>query len=82
MKSLALNGAARLEMLKMSVGEFIKEKLVSEKGGNSHFDDGGATGWLKGQGISVVIIIILLAAVTAFVPQFWTKVMGYINGLF
>lgn len=82
MKSLALNGAIKLEMMKMAFSEFIKDKLVSEKGGNSHFDDGGVTGWLKGQGISVVIIIILLAAVTAFVPQFWSKVMAYINGLF
>lgn len=67
--------------VKETIKERLENVLICEEG-NGGFDDGGATGWLKGQAISIVIIILLLGLVTVFVPQFWTKITAYFMGLF
>lgn len=70
-------------MLEMYLkGKMYLKNLVVEESGDSNFDDGGSIGWLQGKGLAVVIIAILLGLVTAFVPNFWGKVEGYIMGLF
>lgn len=74
-----INFENKVLKLKETTRERIKKIIECERG---DFDDGGSTGWLKGQAISIVIIIILLGLITAFVPQFWTKISSYFLNLF